>query len=92
MVQGHTHVPAAAPGVYYNTGTWITTLVAPGGKEAHLEAFPFLLVYLDERGERVEEYYLVNRPGVGQRHQATLQTPESVNALRKACGYKHAIP
>ena len=32
MVQGHTHMPAAVPGVYYNLGTWITTLVAPEGQ------------------------------------------------------------
>src|SRR5437588_4933108 len=39
MVQGHTHVPAAVPGVYYNNGTWITNLLAPKGKEFHAEAF-----------------------------------------------------
>ena len=31
VVQGHTHVPAAVPGIYYNTGTWITTLLPSGG-------------------------------------------------------------
>jgi hypothetical protein len=50
MVQGHTHVPAAVPGVYYNTGSWIATLVAPEGKEKQIEAFPFLLVYAGPEG------------------------------------------
>jgi hypothetical protein len=88
MVQGHTHVPAAEPGVYYNLGTWITTLVALKGKETLVEAFPFLLVYLDAAGRRVEEYYVVGRSEPGTVPRATLQSAESVNALRKAMGYK----
>jgi hypothetical protein len=88
MVQGHTHVPAAVPGIYYNTGTWITTLVAPGGKEAEVTAFPFLLVYLDRDGRRVEEYYTVGE-GVGPaKSEATLRSPEDVNELRKSFGYE----
>jgi hypothetical protein len=88
MVQGHTHVPAAVSGVYYNTGTWISTLVAPGGKEAEVSAFPFLLVYLDRDGRRVEEYYTVGE-GVGRAQaEATLRSPEDVNELRKSFGYE----
>lgn len=87
MVQGHTHVPAIVPDVYYNLGTWIATLVAPEGREKQIEAFPFLLVYLDPNGRRVEEFYVVSvdRPGAAPR--AVLQSAESVNALRKTFGY-----
>lgn len=88
MVQGHTHVPAQVPGAYYNTGTWITTLVAPKGKEKHVEMFPFLLVYLDKAGKRVEEYFFVDRSGQDQPARATLQSPESVNEFRGTLGYK----
>jgi UDP-2,3-diacylglucosamine pyrophosphatase LpxH len=92
MVQGHTHVPAAAPGVYYNTGTWMTTLVAIRGREKLVEAFPFLLVYLDPAGRRVEEYYLVTRSGPGAPARAVLQSPDTVNPLRKELGYRNSIP
>lgn len=87
MVQGHTHVPAAVPGVYYNLGTWISTLVAPRGKEKQLEVFPFLMVYLDGAGQRVEEYYLAREPEEGGRPRVVLQTEDSINALRKELGY-----
>jgi hypothetical protein len=88
MVQGHTHVPPAVSGVYYNTGTWIATLVAPKGKEQHIEAFPFLLVYQESTGQRVEEYYIAGAPRPGAPPQAALQTADSVNELRKVFGYK----
>ncbi len=92
MVQGHTHVPAAAPGVYYNLGTWITTLVAPRGEEAQVEAFPFLLVYLGADGRRVEEYYLVRRDAPDAPPRAMRQSVESVNELRREFGYRNRIP
>jgi UDP-2,3-diacylglucosamine pyrophosphatase LpxH len=92
MVQGHTHVPAMAPGVYYNLGTWITSLVAPGGEEKQVEAFPFLLVYVDARGKRVEEYYVVRRKAPAEAAKAVLQSTEMVNELRKEFGYKNSIP
>lgn len=92
MVQGHTHVPAAVPGVYYNLGTWITTLVATKGKEAQVEAFPFLLVYVEPNGRRVEEYYLIRRDATGGRPQAVLQSVESVSEVRKTFGYKKITP
>ena len=87
MIQGHTHVPAAVPGVYYNLGTWISTLVAEKGKERQIEAFPFLLVYIDPDGKRVEEYFIVRNDTPGATPRATLQTAESVNALRHEFGY-----
>jgi len=90
MIQGHTHVPALVPGVYHNTGTWISTLAAPGGKERLIDAFPFVLVYLDRGGERVEEYYLATRPAPGAEPRVALQSPESVNELRRSFGYKDA--
>lgn len=92
MVQGHTHVPAVAPGVYYNLGTWITSLVAPKGKEAQVEVFPFLLVYLDAAGRRVEEYFLVREDDCGKNPQVYLQSTESIQELRKVFGYKNQIP
>jgi UDP-2,3-diacylglucosamine pyrophosphatase LpxH len=88
MVQGHTHVPAAVPGVYYNTGTWITTLVAPGGEEAQIESFPFLLVTAGPDGGRVEEYFTVSEESPGGSARATLHTADSVNALRRRYGYE----
>lgn len=91
MVQGHTHVPAAVPGVYYNLGTWITTLVAPRGKEAQVEVFPFLLVYVDPDGRRVEEYYIARCDTPGATPRAVLQSPDSVNELRRFLGYKKTI-
>jgi hypothetical protein len=91
MVQGHTHVPAAVPGIYYNLGTWITSLIAPKGKEAQVEVFPFLLVYLDPDGRRVEEYFIVRRNEAGGDPRAFLQTPASVDELRKEFGYPPMI-
>jgi hypothetical protein len=87
MVQGHTHVPAALPGVYYNLGSWITTLVVEKGKETQIEAFPCLLVYVDPAGRRVEEYFVIRQDAPGVNPKAFLQTPESVNALREEFGY-----
>jgi hypothetical protein len=87
MTQGHTHVPAFAAGEYYNTGTWITTLVAPGGEEKQVEAFPFLLVYRDQSGRRAEEYYTADQPESGGPPTAVLHTRESVDALRREYGY-----
>ncbi len=89
MVQGHTHVPTAVPGVYYNLGAWITTLVAPKGKEAQVEAFPFLLVYVAPDGRRVEEYFVIHRDTPGATPRAVLQSAESVNELRREFGYKN---
>jgi hypothetical protein len=62
-------------------------MVAPRGKEALVEAFPFLLVYRDGSGKRVEEYFIVGRAGPGERPRATLQSPASVNMLRATLGY-----
>ncbi len=87
MVQGHTHVPAAVPGVYYNTGSWISTLVAPEGEEEQIESFPFLLVYAGPGGERVEEYFTADEERPGGPARATLHTAESVNELRGRYGY-----
>ncbi len=88
MVQGHTHVPAFDAGVYYNTGSWIATLVAPKGEERHLEFFPFLLVYLDRDGRRVEEYYTTGQEKPADPPLTTLHTRQSVEELRRAYGYK----
>jgi UDP-2,3-diacylglucosamine pyrophosphatase LpxH len=86
MVQGHTHVPAAVPGAYYNTGTWITTLVTLDDEERTVDAFPFLLVYAGPDGRRVEEYYIAEE-APGRRPRVRLQGPESVNECRRAFGY-----
>lgn len=88
MVQGHTHIPAFAAGLYYNTGSWIPSLVAPDGEERHLEVFPFLLIYLGQDGQRVEEYYTACQEGPDEAPTATLHTESSINALRKEYGYK----
>jgi hypothetical protein len=88
MVQGHTHVPAAVPGVYYNTGSWIPTLVAKDGEEAQIESFPFLLVYAGPRGERVEEYFTVSEESPGGRARVAPHTAQSVNELRRSYGYE----
>jgi hypothetical protein len=82
------HLAPVGPGVYYNTGTWISTLVAPGGEEKQVEAFPFLLVYLGKNGSRVEEYYIACDAAPERPAYARLQTPESVNEFRKEFGYK----
>jgi hypothetical protein len=87
MVQGHTHVPAAVPGVYYKLGTWIPTLVANDGKETNIEAFPCLFVYVDPDGRRVEEYFIIRQDVPGVNPHAILQTADSVNVLRKTFGY-----
>lgn len=87
MVQGHTHVPAFAAGVYYNTGSWIASLVAPKGREQHLEVFPFLLLYTDRQGRRVEEYYTTGQEQPADVPLATLHTQESVNQIRRVYGY-----
>ncbi len=88
MIQGHTHVPALDPGVYHNTGCWISTLVAPKGEERHVEKFPFVLVYLGQDGGRVEEYYTADQPTPDAVATAMLHTEESVNELRKEFGYQ----
>jgi UDP-2,3-diacylglucosamine pyrophosphatase LpxH len=87
MVQGHTHVPAAVPGVYYNLGSWTSSLVASGGEEAQIEIFPFLLVS-EVQGRRLEEYFIVRNDESGANPRAFLQTPESVNAVRQVFGYE----
>ena len=89
MVQGHTHVPAAVPRVYYNLGTWIASLVAPHGKEAVVETFPFLLTYADPAGQRVEEYFVARRDSASAAPGVSLQTQDSVNDLRHLFGYAH---
>src|SRR5215213_519863 len=61
MVQGHTHVPAAIPDVYYNLGTWIGTLVGRRRHETHIEAFPLLIAYPGPDGRRAEEFFVVRR-------------------------------
>ncbi len=88
MAQGHTHVPAFEAGVYYNTGTWIPTLVAPGGEERHIEKFPFLLVYRSRDGRRVEEYYTAEQESPAETPTAVLHTEDSVNELRAEYGYE----
>jgi hypothetical protein len=92
MIQGHTHVPAFVPGVYYNTGSWISTLVAIEGQERHFEAFPFVLVYADRQGVRQEEYYTVRDAEPGKVAKITLETAVSIDALRKSFGYERSIP
>jgi UDP-2,3-diacylglucosamine pyrophosphatase LpxH len=87
MVQGHTHVPAAVPGTYYNLGSWIPTLVATQGKETQIETFPCLFVYVDPDGRRAEEYFVIRQDLPGADPHAILQTPDSVNALRATFGY-----
>jgi UDP-2,3-diacylglucosamine pyrophosphatase LpxH len=88
MVQGHTHVPAAVPGAYYNLGTWISTLVGRGRrKEEQIEAFPFLLTYPGAGGERVEEYFVARRPAEGGPPTAVLHSAEMVDELRAEFGY-----
>lgn len=88
MVQGHTHVPAAMPGVYYNTGSWISTLITAKGKETHLDVFPFLLVYQDAAGQRVEEYYTTTSNRDASTARVQLETPASIDKLREEFGYK----
>ncbi len=92
IVQGHTHVPAFVPGVYYNTGSWIPTLVALNGKEDHIEAFPFLLAFLNDDGTRQEEYYTVRDADRGQNAIIRLEDKDSIDALRKSYGYERSIP
>jgi UDP-2,3-diacylglucosamine pyrophosphatase LpxH len=88
MVQGHTHVPAAVPGVYYNLGTWMTTLVAIKRREVLVEAFPFVLVSCGADSRRVEEYFLVRREAPDAPPKAVLQSPEMVDEFRRSIGYK----
>ena len=92
MVQGHTHVPAFVPGVYYNTGSWIPTLIQRDGQEEHLEMFPFLLVYRDALGRRLEEYYTVQDAEPGRSTMIQLENEQSIEALRRTYGYKKSIP
>ncbi len=92
MAQGHTHVPAYVPGVYCNTGAWIASLVAPGGKESLIESFPFLLVCEGPDGNRVEEFFTVSEDETGGRARASLHTAASVNELRKEYGYEPIPP
>jgi UDP-2,3-diacylglucosamine pyrophosphatase LpxH len=87
MVQGHTHVPATAPGEYFNLGTWISTLVGHRREEKQIEAFPLLLAYTGSVGQRVEEFYVVRRAGEGSPAVAVLQSAESVAELRRDLGY-----
>jgi UDP-2,3-diacylglucosamine pyrophosphatase LpxH len=92
IVQGHTHVPAFVPNVYYNTGSWIATLVEKEGNERHVEAFPFLLALLNDDGTRKEEYYTVRDLDRGQKATLKLEDKDSVDALRESLGYKNSIP
>jgi hypothetical protein len=61
------------------------------GKESQVEAFPFLLVYLDPEDQRVEEYYIIHRDAPNSPAFAVLQSAESVNDLRKAFGYLNTV-
>jgi hypothetical protein len=88
MVQGHTHVPAAVPDVYYNLGTWTSTLVGRRREEKQVEAFPLLLVYPGPDGRRVEEFFVVRRADEQSPARAILCSPEMVTELRAECGYK----
>jgi hypothetical protein len=92
MVQGHTHVPAFVPDVYYNTGSWIATLVEMEGKERHIEVFPFLLVFAGDGGARTEEYYTVRDLDRGQTATLQLEDKGSIDALRRSLGYAKSIP
>ena len=92
VVQGHTHVPAFVPNVYYNTGSWIATLVENEGSERHIEAFPFLLAFLGEDGTRREEYYTVRDLDRGPKATLNLEDKDSVDSLRKSLGYMNPIP
>jgi hypothetical protein len=47
-----------------------------------------LLVYTDAKGERLEEYYVVQRDRTGATACAVLQSHETVNELRQTFGYK----
>jgi hypothetical protein len=87
MVQGHTHVPAAVPGEYFNLGTWMSTLVGKRRQEKQIEAFPFLVVY-EVAGKRVEEFFVVRRADEKSPPRATLYSPDMVTELRKEFGYK----
>jgi hypothetical protein len=53
-----------------------------------VEAFPFLLIYQDQEGRRIEEFYLVGGSATGSQPQAHLQTTETVSTLRKTLGYR----
>ena len=70
----------------------VVRIVKPAGKEAQVEAYPFLLVYVDPDGRRVEEYYIIRQDTPGATPHAVLQSPESVNALRQVFGYRNRIP
>jgi|GEM_PF-4721365 len=88
MVQGHTHVPAAVPGVYYNTGAWIDTLVDLEGEESLVEDYPFLLVYRGADGRRVEEYYTAGYVAPGAFPRVRMEDQATVNARRVSYGYQ----
>ncbi len=92
VVQGHTHVPAFVPNVYYNTGSWIPTLVEMKGQESHIEAFPFVLLTTDAEGKRIEEYFTVRDPGRGQQARIQSEDKDSIDALRRSYGYEKSIP
>ncbi len=85
-------MPAYVPGVYANTSSWITTLVASKGEERCLEVFPFLLVYRDRTSQRVEEYFTARPTDQGEGTHAVLETPDSVTPLRTLYGCSELKP
>jgi hypothetical protein len=87
MVQGHTHVPAAVPDVYYNLGTWISTLVGHRRRETQIEAFPMLIAYPGPDGRRAEELFVIRRQDEHAPPQAILSSPDMVTELRSEVGY-----
>jgi hypothetical protein len=90
VTQGHTHVPVMDPNKFYNTGTWIDTVLfrqgaGVGVQETILRVFPFLIVFRDTAGKRSEHFFTVNVPDSGQAIIAR-RSRAMINRLRTALG------
>ena len=57
-----------------------------------IESFPFLLVYENPNGGRVEEFFTVSEDETGGPARASLHTAASVNELRNEYGYEPMPP
>lgn len=85
VVHGHTHIPVALPGSYYNTASWTSQIVMDAdGREQLVERFPLLVVSGDGQ-DRTEEYLVVEE-GPGEPVVRTYE-PADVEAWRSLLGY-----